>query len=627
MKGFFCSKKSEVSMGDIKKKVSKVTGKVNARIDSLRTSIDRKNNRLAPGHIDKLQASLDNLLEALVDAELEGIEETEAWMVKARKADQEGREVLFKGEEFISEASLNESTSAILRVNENKLELLLSQVQEFQISLNTPAINMIEKSEDEKQNEALSKLLSDKQNSFKTYQSEKIDLISQECFKMDEDKVKELKDFFKTVSIELKNWCDEANKHYVFSGSTSPTRTERSRGPELKLDRLTLPTFRGDVRHYARFMREFNSSVGHQFSDPKIKLMYLNQCLQGPAKECVRNMINFEEATERLKERFGKVELVLDSVLKDLKEVRIPEDEPRAVVALARYLERAWDDLDAIDATEEFCNIVTLGIIEGKLPGRIQILWAQSRKESSSKGKMVELKAFLERQRKIAEDVLAMRGKTLENEKGARARPRHDPKTVQSVNATPTKKCHRCGFNHLIKDCKVPATIECRWCHKKGHIENACRSKLAHNIDKDKKEKQEINPKGSSSSCNNNSSVKLPIEPVDTDHGTCNVLWDSGSMINLVSKKWVDKVGLRGKSCKLDFKVVDNSEKRVKTQLYNIALISKNGAQKIIQAYGIEELAAASKAIDSEELNEIISKLNQQMLDIYLCYVWNPVSV
>ena len=42
--------------------------------------------------------------------------------------------------------------------------------------------------------------------------------------------------------------------------------------------------------------------------------------------------------------------------------------------------------------------------------------------------------------------------------------------------------------------------------------------------------------------------VKLPIEQINTSKGPCTVLWDSGSMLNLISTEWADKVGLVGKN-------------------------------------------------------------------------------
>ena len=78
-----------------------------------------------------------------------------------------------------------------------------------------------------------------------------------------------------------------------------------------------------------------------------------------------------------------------------------------------------WDDMKAIDMLDEFCNVMTLRVVEGKLPYRLQIIWAELKSEVSSKGskeKMICLKDFIFKQSKIAEEVLSMRGTSSKDE-------------------------------------------------------------------------------------------------------------------------------------------------------------------------------------------------------------------
>ena len=66
------------------------------------------------------------------------------------------------------------------------------------------------------------------------------------------------------------------------------------------------------------------------------------------------------------------------------------------------------------------------------------------------------------------------------------------------------------------------------------------------------------------------------------------------------------EVGLVGKKCNLDFKVVDNTIKSISTNIYDLRLISKDGLSKGIKAYGIDDLAAKSKALDSQLLSSLV---------------------
>ena len=382
--------------------------------------------------------------------------------------------------------------------------------------------------------------------------------------------------------------------------------------------------------------------------------MYLqNQCLSGYPKELVRGLSEYDEVISRLKERYGKPSLTIDSVLREINNLKFNHsDEQSSIIRLCRVLQSAWDDLDAVNSIDEFCNVVTLNTLESKLPSKVQIQWAQEkikRNLKSSKECMLALKEFLEEQRKIASDVLLMRGKV---DGGSTGSSSIDQKSRFSgsievssgpFNVNKSRSCHRCGFtSHLVKDCKVPSNIKCRQCGRTGHIQNACPEsnskqkrcvqcgRIGHlqetcrvSSDKDKPPNKADShghvsfdnvAAGSSSMANfEGTDVKLPIEQVITESGPCTVLWDSGSMLNLVSNEWASKVGLCGKKCSLQFKVVDGSVKNIATQAYEICLISKDGNRKVIKAYGIDDLAATGKALNNEILSNIVENLNKSI--------------
>ena len=78
-------------------------------------------------------------------------------------------------------------------------------------------------------------------------------------------------------------------------------------------------------------------------------------------------------------------------------------------------------------------------------------------------------------------------------------------------------------------------------------------------------------------------------------------------MLNLVSSDWVTRVGLKGKDCKLEFKVVDSGVRSIKSKLYDIPLVSRSGKVKIIKAYEMQALAAVVNEMNEESLIEILS--------------------
>ena len=87
----------------------------------------------------------------------------------------------------------------------------------------------------------------------------------------------------------------------------------------------------------------------------------------------------------------------------------------------------AWDDMVAVNAIDEFCNVVILRC-----------------------------------HRKIAEEVLAMRGKSSTEPVKPDGKKTGNDKGVYSVNNYRYEQkrsgCFRCGFIHKVKDCRHPAT-------------------------------------------------------------------------------------------------------------------------------------------------------------------------
>ena len=167
-----------------------------------------------------------------------------------------------------------------------------------------------------------------------------------------------------------------------------------------------------------------------------------------------------------------------------------------------------------------------------------------------------------------------------------------------------------------------------------GHIENACPEKVRNDESSkggaqgnepfkggkgDEPPKgiiKEVKFKGSldfSGSDFDQQVINLPIEQVNTSKGSCTVLWDSGSMLNLISTEWADKVGLVGKKCNLHYKVVDNYVRSISSRMYDLHLISKDGNTKTVRVYGIDDLAAKGRALSSQSLSDLVKSLDESV--------------
>jgi hypothetical protein len=613
-------------MDAVMKKVVLWTKKVNTCIDNVNSSLTKRNNRLVQKYTVQLQDELDCLLDACVDAELhDQINGTEAWMNEAHRVEKSGQSCLVKGNEYMLDCEKCDEAGALQKVLNAKIDELSSLLVTFEKSLVMPDVEVSQT--------VIGGLMDERKCRMKEFAEQKVKIVG-EAGVDDQKAIKNLERVYSSAALALNKWVDSCVTLVGDSNMPMSKSTSQIKGPGLKLDRLALPILRGNVRNFARFLREFDSTVGEVFSDPKTKVLYLqNQCLSGAARELVRNLTTFDDVMSRLKERYGKVSVVIDTVLKDIEDLKLGAEEPAAVMSLSKCLEMAWDDMVAVDAIDEFCNVVVLRSLECKLPRRLQTLWAQEKGEvdfKSSKDAMIGLKSFINRHRKIAEEVLAMRGKTLgESVKPYAGKQKVEKGLVNNVdNSKPERKpgCFRCGFtNHRVRDCKVPSSIKCRACGRTGHIQNACRepptsssSNLNRRVQFD--DSADTNPV---SNCNAESSVavRLPIETINTELGPCLALWDSGSVLNLIDSDWAYSKGLSGKVCNLEFRVVDGSAKSVNTKVYNVPLTTRNGDCKIIRAYGLDSLAASVKSLQSNTLESVLKSLN---VDVELSEVNNP---
>ena len=139
-----------------------------------------------------------------------------------------------------------------------------------------------------------------------------------------------------------------------------------------------------------------------------------------------------------------------------------------------------------------------------------------------------------------------------------------------------------------------------------GHIERACRNEEKPN---DTGKEDSKGPKAPDNekrvtfrdtsnksspadvkSCATEEGVRLPVEEIVTDVGKCNVLYDSGSMINIVEETWAVSNGLKGRKYELEYRVVDGETKRLKTKLYNVCFKDCEGRPVRVRAYGMDSI-------------------------------------
>ena len=260
-------------------------------------------------------------------------------------------------------------------------------------------------------------LIEEKNKTLSLYDRERQALVVETCDSEESIKLKlkELESNLVTAKTKFQSWKENSIKNNYFERSTSSISDESNiyeapKHPRFKLESLSLPKFSGNVRLFPKFLKEFEITVGVQYhNDPDLKLMILqNQCLSGLPRDLVNNLTAFDEAMSRLKNHYGRPSLIIESILKELKDFKLSSNESFNIIKLDTLLQSAEDDLNIVNFSEEFNNVVVIKLIESKLSLKLQELWAEKKSEiedSKSNTIMKELKSFIKNRSKVAQSM------------------------------------------------------------------------------------------------------------------------------------------------------------------------------------------------------------------------------
>ena len=142
-------------------------------------------------------------------------------------------------------------------------------------------------------------------------------------------------------------------------------------------EKMKHPTFSGDIRGFARFKSDFETIMAPSYPDKDHQVYALKEnCLKGEPKALVANMRDLKEIWERLQDRYGDNLEIVNCVIKGIQNFKfVKNDHDRCMIRLVDELEKGVQDLDAIDATGDIANAITVKLLEEKLPRQFKDRW------------------------------------------------------------------------------------------------------------------------------------------------------------------------------------------------------------------------------------------------------------
>ncbi|CAF1104794.1 unnamed protein product [Didymodactylos carnosus] len=290
----------------------------------------------------------------------------------------------------------------------------------------------------------------------------------------------------KEKSIELA--VERESIHNTKTGSTTSTN--------VKLPRLDLIKFNGDVMKWQEFWDSFSSAVHDNRSlQPVEKMNYLKAQLDGEAKNAIMGLAltneTYDIAVRLLKERFGQTQTVINAHYSALMDLAPAPDQ---TYKLRRVVDAIECHLHALKALDEDINHRHFGsLIMSKLPKEVVFHLEENRgNENWDVEKVRERLRYFVSARETAErQLLASSTNKTKNESKNETSTKTSPhrSTTETLFTTASgkvleQKCIYCERKHWSDECRTFATIEarkkkikgcCFICLKRGHQVRECR--------------------------------------------------------------------------------------------------------------------------------------------------------
>ena len=264
---------------------------------------------------------------------------------------------------------------------------------------------------------------------------------------------------------------------------------------KVKLPKLTLKRFNGDLTKWATFWDSFVSSVhNHPGLSDVDKFNYLNTLLEGTAAEAISGLKltgpNYGEAVAILKRRFGTTKEIVSKHMEALVNIDAVTSQYNLKGLRHFYdlVESQVRGLSAIGVLAESYGSLLSPIIMGKLPQEFRLIISRSVRDD--RWQLDELMQLMDAEIKARERAASIASQGGNSNRPARAVSRSFPtSSTLMANDSFSPRCSFCRQGHASTSCKMviePAERKqilkrsgrCFVCLRRNHTSRECRSTL-----------------------------------------------------------------------------------------------------------------------------------------------------
>ena len=307
--------------------------------------------------------------------------------------------------------------------------------------------------------------------------------------------ISQLQQIFETVLGNFAHWLlrnlitelsgDSDNKSAAHVSSFSIT--------DVKLPKLNLPVFNGDVLQWQSFWDQFVAAVDSTDLPDVSKFSYLRASLEGEPKAAIQGLsltsAHYASACKILKDRFGRKETIIFSHIQKLFNLSVPSKcSVSALWKLNDDLQAQTRSLATLGIDGDKYGVILTPLILSRVPQELRLEWSRDGKGHESDLKF--LLSFLEKEIQRRERSQMFQESLGPSFKSSVEERRPRVATASALQATstvkPSKTCCFCGKNHPTEKCfKLSGSIQvkkeklksaglCFWCLLPGHIAKGC---------------------------------------------------------------------------------------------------------------------------------------------------------
>lgn len=272
-----------------------------------------------------------------------------------------------------------------------------------------------------------------------------------------------------------------------------PTAPPRGHATKVRLPKITLKRFNGDLTRWTTFWDSFESSI-HENPDLSDvdKFNYLYSLLEGPASGAISGLkltsANYAEAVEILKKRFGRKQQIIAAHMDVLLNLDAVSSQFNLMGLRHLYdlIETQVRSLKSLGVPPESYGTLLSSVLVNKLPQELRLI--VSREVPDSDWDLDRLMKVLEGEIEARE-----RASTTSGSSGPTHTPRKHIKDLPTATAltsvTADPKCSYCGQPHSSSGCESVTDPEgrkkilmkagrCFVCLRKYHLSRDCRSTM-----------------------------------------------------------------------------------------------------------------------------------------------------